>query len=236
MNTKNALSNRKYDTAIFDLDGTLLNTLGDLTDSVNFALKSCGFPIHTESEIKAYVGNGIAKLIDRAVPKEASDEEKIKTLELFRKHYSMNCENKTQPYEGIPELLAALQTAGLKLAVVSNKIDSAVSKLCKKYFGSYIMFSVGDREGLARKPAPDAVLEVLKQLESAPENAIYIGDSDVDIQTAKNAGMDCISVTWGFRDKNFLIRHGASFTVDKPSAIMKILVPEDEINISYKSP
>ena len=99
----------------------------------------------------------------------------------------MNCENKTQPYEGIPELLAALQTAGLKLAVVSNKIDSAVSKLCKKYFGSYIMFSVGDREGLARKPAPDAVLEVLKQLESAPENTIYIGDSDVDIQTAKNA-------------------------------------------------
>lgn len=214
---------KKYDAVVFDLDGTLLDTIDDLTDSVNFALSEEGFALHTVSEVKSFVGNGIAKLIDRSVPEGTSEEKKSRTLESFKRHYAADCENKTKPYDGILKLLDDLRDAGFKIAVVSNKIDSAVSVLCKKYFGDRIDFCVGDREGLARKPAPDAVFEALKKLSSAPERAVYVGDSDVDIKTAENAGMDCISVSWGFRPRDFLLLSGASVIADKPSDINKIL-------------
>lgn len=218
---------KKYDTVVFDLDGTLLDTIDDLSDSVNFALSEEGFACRTVSEVKSFVGNGIIKLIERSVPEGVSEEERLRTLEAFKRHYAANCENKTKPYVGILKLLDDLRSEGFKIAVVSNKIDSAVSVLCEKYFGARIDFCVGDREGLARKPAPDAVLEALKKLSSTPERAVYIGDSDVDIKTAENAGMTCISVSWGFRSRDFLLLNGASVIADKPSDIYKILMNTD---------
>lgn len=218
---------KKYDTVVFDLDGTLLDTIDDLSDSVNFALSEEGFACRTVSEVKSFVGNGIIKLIERSVPEGVSEEERLRTLEAFKRHYAANCENKTKPYDGILKLLDDLRSEGFKIAVVSNKIDSAVSVLCEKYFGARIDFCVGDREGLARKPAPDAVLEALKKLSSTPERAVYIGDSDVDIKTAENAGMTCISVSWGFRSRDFLLLNGASVIADKPSDIYKILMNTD---------
>lgn len=216
---------KKYDTIIFDLDGTLLDTIEDLADSVNFALASEGFSKHTLSEIQSFVGNGSAKLIERAVPDGTSEEIKEKTLACFKRYYADNCENKTKPYEGIYDLLDRLTEKGFKIAVVSNKIDSAVCALCKRYFGTRIQFCLGDREGIKRKPAPDAVFEVIKKLSSTCESSLYVGDSDVDIQTARNAGVDCVSVTWGFRDKNFLIKSGASLMIDKPLELLEILSP-----------
>ncbi len=221
-------SNRKYDTVIFDLDGTLLNTLDDLTDSVNYALLSEGLPQRTLSEVRIFVGNGIAQLIERAVPEGTPQEIKTSVLAGFRRHYTDNCENKTRPYDGVCELLDRLCANGFKTAVVSNKMDSAVRVLCRKYFGDRILFSVGDKEGLPRKPAPDSVFEVLKKLSSACERSVYVGDSDVDIQTARNAGMDCISVTWGFREKDFLIKSGAVMTADKPSELADLLLADDD--------
>ena len=218
---------KKYDTVVFDLDGTLLDTIDDLSDSVNFALSEEGFACRTVSEVKSFVGNGIIKLIERSVPEGVSEEERLRTLEAFKRHYAANCENKTKPYDGILKLLDDLRSEGFKIAVVSNKIDSAVSVLCEKYFGARIDFCVGDREGLARKPAPDAVLEALKKLSSTPERAVYIGDSDVDIKTAENAGMTCISVSWGFRSRDFLLLNGASVIADKPSDIYTILMHTD---------
>lgn len=215
---------KKYDTVVFDLDGTLLDTIDDLADSVNLALAEQGFALHTVSEVKSFVGNGIAKLIDRSVPEGTSEEEKLQTLESFKRHYAAGCANKTKPYDGILKLLDDLRDGGFKIAVVSNKIDSAVSVLCKKYFGDRIDFCVGDQEGLARKPAPDAVFEALKKISSAPEKAVYVGDSDVDIKTAENAGMVCISVSWGFRSRDFLLLNGASVIADKPSDIYNILL------------
>lgn len=212
------------DTVIFDLDGTLLNTLDDLADSVNFALEAKGFPTRSLEEVRGFVGNGIAKLIERAVPDDIDARTIEETLSIFKKHYAENCENKTAPYEGILTMLSFLKEKGYKLAVVSNKIDSAVVCLCEKYFGSYLSVAVGDKEGRNKKPAPDSVFEVMERLNSRPEDCIYIGDSDVDILTAQNAGIPCISVTWGFRDCDFLIQRGARTLVNKPSDILDILV------------
>ncbi len=196
---------KDYRAVIFDLDGTLLNTLDDLAASTNFALSNMGYPIRSQSEIRSFVGNGVAKLIERAVPEGTSSEMTEKTLAVFKEHYAVHCEDQTAPYEGITELLDTLLENGKILAVVSNKLDSAVSVLCKKYFGDRMSVTVGDREGIRKKPFPDSVDEVLQRLHIKRENAVYIGDSDVDIETAKNAGLDGISVTWGFRDLEVLI-------------------------------
>ncbi len=197
---------KSYEVIIFDLDGTLLDTLEDLACSANFALAEMGYPKRSLAQIRSFVGNGVAKLIERAVPDGTPPEKVLQTLDIFKKHYALHCEDHTAPYEGITELLDALLEKGKTLAVVSNKIDSAVSVLCKKYFGDRFAVSVGDREGVRKKPCPDSVFEVLSALGCKKENAIYIGDSEVDIRTAKNAEMDCISVTWGFRDKEILLR------------------------------
>lgn len=217
---------KPYDTVVFDLDGTLLDTIDDLADSVNFALSAAGFAERTISEIQSFVGNGIAKLIDRSVPRRASEREKAYTLEIFKRHYAANCENKTKPYDGILDLLDVLRANGYRIAVVSNKIDSAVSALCRNYFGNRIDFCIGDKAGLARKPAPDAVFEALRILSSSPDRAVYVGDSDVDIKTAERAGMDLVSVSWGFRSKEFLMANGASVIADRPSELIEILLPK----------
>lgn len=213
----------KYMIAIFDLDGTILNTLEDLADSTNYALKTCGYPERTMDEVRQFVGNGIRKLMERAVPEGTPVEEIDRVHETFTAHYKVHCADKTRPYDGIMELLQNLKKDGCKLAVVSNKADYGVQELCKQYFDGVFDFAVGEREGIRKKPAPDSVNEVLKTLECSRDRAVYIGDSDVDIQTAANAQMDHIIVEWGFRDVPFLIAKGAKVLVEKPEEILEIV-------------
>lgn len=210
---------------IFDLDGTLLNTLDDLADSTNFALSQFNYPTRTIEEVRQFVGNGVAKLIERAIPEGKNNPNFEKCLAIFKENYAQNMYNKTAPYNGILDMLANLKSKGLKIAVVSNKFDLAVKELCQRYFNGYIDFAAGENEaaGIKKKPAPDTVLEVLKEFNLKPNEAIYVGDSDVDIMTAKNSDMPCISVTWGFRDEKFLLSHGATILIDFPDEIYRHL-------------
>lgn len=203
----------KYELVIFDLDGTLLNTLDDLTDSMNYALCEKKFPKRTQEEVRQFVGNGIRKLVERAVPKGTAVEEVDETYCIFMERYKVHCADKTKPYDGMLELLSLLKKNGIKTAVVSNKADYAVKELCKQQFPTLLCEAIGEREGIARKPAPDTVNEVLRLLSMQKEQAVYIGDSDVDVETAKNAGMDCIGVAWGFRDIEVLQKAGAKVIV-----------------------
>ena len=206
---------------IFDLDGTLLNTLDDLADSTNYALSKFGYPTRTIEEVRQFVGNGVAKLIERAIPDGKNNSNFEKCLSIFKENYAQNMYNKTAPYNGIIEMLSNLKSKGIKIAVVSNKFDLAVKELCKKYFEGFIDFAAGENEaqGINKKPAPDTVLSVLRKFSFSPEDAIYVGDSDVDIMTAKNSHMQCISVTWGFRDEKFLLKSGATILINAPSEI-----------------
>ena len=212
----------KIDTIIFDLDGTLLDTLEDLTNSVNYALERCQMPTRTISEIKGFVGNGIRVLMTRAVPEGEKNPRFEEAFSAFKEHYAVHCNDKTRAYDGVCELLEALKAKGYLLAIVSNKVDSAVQELKEKYF-SAVGVAVGDREGIRRKPEADSVLLALETLGSSRERAVYVGDSDVDLMTAKNSGLLCISVLWGFRDKEFLINHGAKIFAQKPSDIINIV-------------
>ena len=216
----------KYKIAIFDLDGTLLDTLQDLANSTNFALSSFGYPERSVEEVRSFVGNGIEKLIERAAPQGITPHERACVLTVFKAHYAEHCEDHTAPYTGIIEVLDRLKEKGIKIAVVSNKIDFAVKSLCEKYFGDRIAIAVGEREGIRRKPCPDSVLEVLHEADVAPFEAVYIGDSEVDIQTARNAGTDIITVTWGFRDREFLLRSGASVFAESVKSLDDLLLSE----------
>lgn len=212
---------KKYDTIIFDLDGTLLNTLEDLKDSVNFALKKNGFPLRTIDEVRSFVGNGIKVLMELSVPKNLDNCTLEKCLVDFRHHYEKNMKNKTKPYEGIIDLLE--QLTNYKLAIVSNKIDDAVKDLNQIYFEKYIKTAIGESKAISKKPAPDAVFKALEELNSSPKRAVYVGDSEVDVQTAKNSGLSCIGVTWGFRNRDILESHGADYIIDTPRELLKIL-------------
>ena len=213
----------KYNTIVFDMDGTLLNTLEDLTDSVNYALQICGYKERTLDEVRRFVGNGVRVLMNQAVPAGTSEEDIVKCLTIYRKHYSENMQHKTRPYEGIIELLKSLKEKGIKLAIVSNKYDSAVKALCKDYFQDYIRIAIGESPEVAKKPAPDSVFTALEQLGAAKEEALYVGDSEVDAQTARNAGLKCIGVTWGFRDREVLAAEGADIIIDKPHELLDYL-------------
>lgn len=210
-----------YKTIIFDLDGTLLDTLDDLTDATNAALKKCGLKSRTRDEVCSFVGNGIAKLIERAVG-EAGKEYQEEALAEFKSYYAAHCADKTAPYEGILSLLKTLQAQGIKTAVVSNKVDFAVKSLAKTYFDGLLLSAVGENEaaGIRKKPAPDSLLAVMKELSATADSTAYVGDSEVDIQTAKNAGVDCICVTWGFRKKAYLQEEGGKLFVDTPAEIL----------------
>ncbi len=200
----------KYNAVIFDLDGTVLDTLDDLYLSVNFALKKNLLPERTKSEVRSFVGNGIYKLIERAAPTNCSTDVVNKVFEDFREYYKVhNCDN-TRPYDFICEMLMALRQEGVKTAVVSNKNDLAVKKLVDTYFNGLFDFAVGDREGVERKPAPDSVFEALRNLNTDIDKSVYVGDSEVDVQTSKNAGIACVCVSWGFRNESELICSGAT--------------------------
>lgn len=211
---------KQYSTYIFDLDGTLLDTLGDLAQSTNHALRVMGMPERSLAEVRQFVGNGVRKLIERAVPEGTSSEVTEETLAVFKAHYIDHGLDTTKPYEGVREMLEELKREGKNIAVVSNKFYDATQQLCRHFFPETVSVAIGEREGISKKPAPDTVLEALRQLGVAAEGAVYIGDSDVDIKTAENCGMPCISVLWGFRDKDFLIEHGGKIFVDNPREIL----------------
>lgn len=210
---------------IFDLDGTLLNTLQDLTHSTNFALKQFNFPQKTMEEVRTFVGNGVSKLIELAIPEGKNNKNFNECLKIFKEHYRQNMYNNTTPYYDIEKILKKLKKQNLKIAVVSNKFDLAVKEICKKYFGNLIDYAYGENEakGIHKKPAPDSVLQVLKDSGFKTNDAVYIGDSEVDIQTAKNSNIQCISVTWGYKDAQFLIDNGATTIINKPDEILKYL-------------
>lgn len=213
---------KNYDTYIFDLDGTLLETLDDLAGAVNFSMRMCGMPEHTLDEVRRFVGNGVRMLMVRAVP-QGEDNPLFETaFKMFRNYYMEHAQDTTRPYEGIPELLMELKRRGKHLAVVSNKFYLATQSLCHHFFSDTIEVAIGEHEaeGIRRKPAPDTVFEALRQLGVGKENAVYVGDSDVDIQTARNAGLPCISVLWGFRDREFLKENGATTFVAAPQDIL----------------
>lgn len=214
---------KKYDTVIFDMDGTLLNTLEDLTDSVNYSLTLHGFPCRCIDEVRSFVGNGVAKLIEQCIVDGLDNPKFERCLADFRSHYSGNMRNKTDAYEGILDLLEQLSEKGYKLAIVSNKFDKAVKGLNDIYFGKYIKVAIGESEGIARKPAPDTVFKALEELGSPADKAVYVGDSEVDVRTAKNSGITFVGVTWGFRDREVLEQEGAEYIIDKPFELMDII-------------
>ena len=210
----------KYNTYIFDLDGTLLSTLGDLAASCNYALRSCGMPERSLDEVRQFVGNGVKMLMIRAVPGGEENADFEKAYATFREHYMHHNLDTTAPYPGIMDMLKRLSEGGAQLAVVSHKFYAATQELVAHFFGDYVKVAIGEREQIRKKPAPDTVIEALRQLCADANSAVYIGDSDVDIDTARAAGMPCISVLWGFRDKDFLIQHGAETLVESPEEIV----------------
>lgn len=211
-----------YRLYVFDLDGTLLNTLGDLAASVNHALQWAGMPGRTVEEVRMMVGNGVEILIRRAVADGSSEEQVQEVLGEFRRYYVLHGEDTTQPYPGIMELLAELRRRGRGVAVVSNKFDKATKALCARFFPGLVDVAIGENEavGIRKKPAPDSVQAIMAQAGCSPQECVYIGDSDVDIDTARNAGIDCVSVLWGFRDEAFLLGHGAQRIIATPGELL----------------
>lgn len=212
---------KKYDACIFDLDGTLTDTLEDLKNSVNFAMRSMGFPERTLDEVRRFVGNGMEKLIKRSIPENADDEAAAKALGFFKEYYRDHLNDTTVPYDGIMQMLIKLRDRGIKTAVVSNKADEAVKAIVSGFFGGLIIVSRGKMPDVPPKPSPEAVFEVMKTL--GCENAVYAGDSDVDVETAHNAGLECIGVTWGFRGRELLEKCSADYIVDSPDEILSIV-------------
>lgn len=212
--------------AIFDLDGTLLDTLDDLTDSMNYILGKHNFPLRTRDEVRNFVGNGVRKLVERAVPPEyKADEEFIdKFYDDFSLYYNSHSDIKTSPYPGTLDMLDKLLHSGFDIAIVSNKIDSAVKSLSAKFFGEKIKSAIGEKPSIRHKPEPDMVFMAMEEMGADKENSIYIGDSEVDIQTAKNAGIPCISVLWGFKDRKFLEDSGAMAIVESMEELGERLV------------
>lgn len=212
----------KYGTVIFDLDGTLLDTLQDLANSVNYVLRQFGFPERSLSEVRSFVGNGVKILLKRSFSHQLEEEDLMRALDVFRKHYAMHMNDHTGMYEGIEELLIHLHEKELNLAIVSNKLDSAVKELNQLYLKKYVPLAVGTPPE-RKKPDPYSVQEVMKHYNSTVNDTIYVGDSDVDIETAHNAGLKCIGVSWGFRGRKFLEEHGADFVIDHPSELLSLL-------------
>ena len=203
---------------IFDLDGTLLDTLADLHASVNATMEHFGFPTRTIDEVRAFVGNGVPKLVERSSP-EGTDRELLGVeVKYFEGHYREHCKDNTRVYDGLMDALRELKMRGFALGVVSNKVDFATKKLCREYFGKIIDIAQGQTELLPPKPSPLSLVSTVKQL--GADMAIYVGDSDVDIMTAKGAGLPCISVTWGFRTRELLCENGAEYIADNVSEML----------------
>lgn len=211
-------------TIVFDMDGTVLNTLEDLTVSMNYVLSKFGMPEHKLEEYRLFFGNGVGEALRLSLPEGTSEDIIDEMLPVFKEHYDAHCLDKTGPYDGILDVMRELKLRGYKTAIVSNKIDSAVKELHQRFFGDSVDIAIGEQPGINRKPAPDMVNLALKELGSSKEESVYIGDSEVDFMTAENSGLPCISVLWGFRDKDFLIEQGAYCFAEKPKDIIDILI------------
>lgn len=218
--------NGKYELVIFDMDGTILYTLDDICDGVNASLSKHGLPVRTKDEIRRHIGNGIRHEIESSVPEGTKESMIDAVFHDFHAWYEIHCNDRTRPYDGIVELLEDLKQAGIHCAVVSNKADYAVKALNEIYFKGLLEAGVGEKDGIARKPAPDEVDEVLRLLNMERNRAVYIGDSEVDIETAANVGMDCIGVSWGYRDRKWLQECGAEVIVDDVSQLRQLLLGE----------
>ncbi len=212
-----------YTLAVFDMDGTILNTLEDLQTSLNYSLELWGYPPRSLEQVRAAVGNGIRTLIVRSLPEGTEDAVIDRIYQSFLPHYQCHCADKTRPYPGILAAISALQGKGLTCAVVSNKADAAVRDLCRQYFPDCFALSVGERPGVRPKPAPDAVEEVLRALHTPREKAVYIGDSEVDYATAVHAGLDYVLVTWGFRDRAALEALGARTFAESTEELVEMI-------------
>lgn len=210
----------KYDAVIFDLDGTLTDTLGDLKNSVNYALREFGFPERTLDEVRSFVGNGVRKLIYLSVPENTDEETAERCLSVFKEYYKTHSLVETKPYNGIISMLEVLKKQGIKTAVVTNKMHEAAEEIVKIFFGNLIDVTLGQIDGVAQKPQPDGIYHVLGKLGVLHKKSVYVGDSEVDCITAKNAGVPCIGVTWGFRDKFVLVENGADYIADVPEDIL----------------
>ena len=215
---------RKYELVIFDMDGTILYTLDDICNGVNAALEKHGLPKRSKDEVRRHIGNGIRHEIESSVPQGTPESVIDAVFHDFHAWYQIHCNDSTRPYEGIIELLQRLKEEGMHSAVVSNKADYAVKALNEIYFNGLLEAGVGEKEGIARKPAPDEVNEVLRLLDMYKKKAVYIGDSEVDIETAENAGMDCIGVSWGYRDRKWLQECGAKVIVDDVNQLAQLLL------------
>ncbi len=221
------MKNKKYEAVIFDLDGTLLNTLEDLLDSVNYAMSVLEMPVRSYEEIRHFVGNGIRRLLELSVPEGDKNPQFEQAFTLFKKYYGEHCNDKTDLYPGIIDLLKRLKEEGFQMAIVSNKYFEGVEALKEQYFKEYLDVAIGEREGIRKKPAPDTVLTALGELGISRERAVYVGDSEVDLATAANTGMDCITVGWGFRTRKEQEMAGAKVFADRPLDIMGFLYEEE---------
>ncbi len=223
-----------FKAAIFDLDGTLLDTLGDLCAAANAGLSAHGYPEITKEQTQQRVGNGIRKLIERSLPEGTAEQTIDSCLADFRAHYEAHLHDLTYPYEGIPALLGVLRALGVKVAVLSNKYDPAVQRLMSYFFPGLIDLAYGERPGIPRKPDPSSAREVLEKLDTAAEDTLYIGDSGVDMQTAKNAGLTAAGVTWGFRDRETLLQNGADFLIEQPAQLLAYFIAPDQIGEGFR--
>ena len=219
---------KKYDAILFDLDGTLLDSLEDMKDSVNHVMREFGFPEHTTEEIRTFVGNGIRRLIERSVPEDTDPRTCEAALKVYRSYYNDHCMIKTKPYDGVPELLAALKKEGFAMAIVSNKNEAAVEEMREHYFGDLVPLAFGQSDAVPKKPDPSMVYAAADRLGIPKERCIYVGDSEVDIETAKNAGIDCITCLWGFREKEFLLAEGARVLAEAAEDILRVVGEEKE--------
>ncbi len=221
----------KYKAVIFDLDGTLLNTIDDLAAGVNHVLGESGMPLHTVEEVKYMVGNGVERLMRLAVPAGTSEEKQSEFLARFREYYISHSEIMTKPYDGINDMLILLRGKNIKTAVASNKFDAAVKKLCEKYFPGMTDFAVGESADTPKKPDPAMIKKAMAALGVSESETLYVGDSDVDIMTAKNAGLSCVSCTWGFRGRDFLEKQRAeqlgfcdeSMIINSPDELFSVI-------------
>lgn len=213
----------KYDTILFDLDGTLLNTLDDLADSVNAVMQKEGHQQRTKEEIREFIGDGVKTLMERSLPQGTPEKEILRCLTMFREIYRKNMCNQTKPYEGIPSLLKRLKEMGINVCVVSNKQDEATKEICGLYFREEVDVAIGDNQERKKKPDPDNVYEALRQLGSDKDKTLYVGDSNVDVITAKNAGLVCAGVTWGYRSRETLQEAGADYIIDEPDQLISLI-------------
>lgn len=208
---------------VFDLDGTLTDTLQDLANSTNYALQQMGWERRSLEDVRRFVGNGVRRLIERAVPENVAKEDFERCFALFQQHYLVHCQDTTGLYPGVEKMLQDVRRQGYRVAIVSNKLQAGVDELYETFFRDVVDVAIGEREGLNRKPAPDMVRLAMQELGATTADSVYVGDSEVDVETARNSGLPCISVLWGFRDKSQLVEAGASVFIEHPNQLLRVI-------------